>query len=268
MKYLTCITIVLSAAASSMALFTHESKNACHLFEHAGLINLDVLGCSDVLSRDIRHHVGVDRERTCAALLSAGLSNLDVIGCHIRDEPTVPNLPRGCDGEHCAHEHPPHHDLPVHPHPPVQPPTKPTPPEEPCDEPGQPTPPEHPPTKPTPPEKPPTKPTPPEEPCDKPGQPPSSPSPRCSTKELCKVMQDGLINIDILGCSHILHGGDHWHSRMIAPPTSPAPKPKPCKECESPYGDEHEADCKSQACEILQHAGLINVDILGCARIG
>ncbi|CAD6967141.1 unnamed protein product, partial [Tilletia controversa] len=193
MKLLVCITLALSTAASSTALYAGNGSNLCQLFEHAGLINLDVLGCGRVLSRAPRH--GDSKEKACSALRTAGLSNLDLIGCTIKDEQIVPPSARGWDGED-RHHMPP--EQPEGSHPALK---------EPCDEPVHPPhskqpsfpkyTPSDPPTTHTPPstKQPPAKHLPVEGPgpvlkgpSDKPVQPP------CSTKELCKVMQEGLIN--------------------------------------------------------------------------
>ncbi|CAD6887969.1 unnamed protein product [Tilletia laevis] len=257
MKLLVCITLALSTAASSTALYAGNGSNLCQLFEHAGLINLDVLGCGRVLSRAPRH--GDSKEKACSALRTAGLSNLDLIGCTIKDEQIVPPSARGWDGED-RHHMPP--EQPEGSHPALK---------EPCDEPVHPPhskqpsfpkyTPSDPPTTHTPPstKQPPAKHLPVEGPgpvlkgpSDKPVQPP------CSTKELCKVMQEGLINIEVLGCSRV-GGGGHWHRGLL--PT-PAPHPKPS----SPHNDDTKV-CKREVCTILQKAGLVNVDILGCGRI-
>ncbi|KAK0566876.1 hypothetical protein OC861_002998 [Tilletia horrida] len=207
----------------------------CGVLQDASLLNLDLLGCPHIGigGRELLHAPSprrLDRATVCAALEAADLSNLETLGC---GQSTVRGRGDGneWEAELCAHPSNPCGHWPA-PNPSPKPWPQPHP---------KPWPQPHP-------------------------QPPHPPSgggggggrchqsaPKCSTEELCEVIQHGLINIDILGCAKIDAGGHV---------TAPAP---PC--CEGCNACDHDEACKVQACKILQQGGLLNLDLLGCAGV-
>ncbi|KAK0519350.1 Plasma membrane sulfite pump involved in sulfite metabolism [Tilletia horrida] len=273
---LPLLSIVLNVAALSAASYTPTPRNLCQLFEHAGLINLDALGCARVLSPGKRFHSLVGKDKACSALNAAGLVNLDTLGCEMKNEHEIEE--RGLAWHHPPTLPPPKEEdsepstpCPSPPTVPAQPPKTPAqppkaltePPKNPAQPPAQP---QH--KDPTPPENPPAT-----SDCGKP----------CSTKELCQVIQTGMINVDILGCAKIgegahfgggVGGGAHADDGWLKEEKDEEAKGKITARCTGGEGCpssankcDKEQKCKVKACKIMQHAGLINLDLLGCAHI-
>ncbi|KAL9935780.1 hypothetical protein V8E36_005357 [Tilletia maclaganii] len=163
---------------SSVRIYLSFRKGSLHPSKGLNLLplvtaDIDVLGCGRVLTHGKRAPGAASKEQVCAAMQAAGLSNLGFFGCEVQTFQ-----------EHKREMQTMEERMGFHP--PKQPPTVPSKP--PCDDD---KPPKGPPVHPPPP------------PSTEPPHSDDSPKPTCSTQELCKVIQSGLINIDVLGCSKV-----------------------------------------------------------------
>ncbi|KAL9934748.1 hypothetical protein V8E36_006523 [Tilletia maclaganii] len=89
-------------------------------------------------------------------------------------------------------------------------------------------------------------------------------APSCSAAKTCKVLQEGLLNLNLLGCFSLgLSLGDILNidldvSKRGAPKVTTTKKPTstPTKKA-----------CNSDSCSVLQKGGLLNLDLLGCTKV-
>ncbi|KAK0533905.1 hypothetical protein OC835_000275 [Tilletia horrida] len=84
MKFAAPATIALIAVGSASAAVTPAPKNVCSILQKASLINLDLLGCSNV-DISILGSSKITKKQACKSLQQGGLVNLDVLGCSNAD---------------------------------------------------------------------------------------------------------------------------------------------------------------------------------------
>ncbi|CAD6888685.1 unnamed protein product [Tilletia laevis] len=193
MKFAAPAALILGASmASAAATPVKAPKDTCTIFQKAGLLNLDLLGCSkiDISILDL-FFSPVTKPSTCQALQKGGLINLDILGCSEIDLSIF--------------------SFGVKKIAPVE----------------------------------------------------------CSAESSCKVLQEGLINVNGLGCFDF---GANIGKRAQSPHTSTtktttkATTTKATTTKATPSATPSGA-CNKQTCSILQKGGLINLNILGCSTI-
>ncbi|CAD6914276.1 unnamed protein product [Tilletia laevis] len=81
MQFIAPAALVLAAVGSASAAASHSPKNVCTVMQQASLINLDLLGCSNISASVLSKLKPVSKSETCKALQDGGLINLEVLGC-------------------------------------------------------------------------------------------------------------------------------------------------------------------------------------------
>ncbi|KAE8219798.1 hypothetical protein CF319_g6576 [Tilletia indica] len=241
MKILSFSAILLASVSFAFAaVATPYTKAMCMSLGEVGLINLDSLGCSDHIVQAPNRIA--DKVEVCSALHRGGLVNLEHVGCppavlmsRDRDDRNVgrtkapwKNGPGKRHGNatskahhKCHHHRKPHKEdhHPGHPEKEDQPkkegPTKGPEEEVPSEDPKE------------------------EDPAEDPKKEHDTPE-KCGSQDICKIFQNGLVNINILNCNN-----------------------RSGKREDTDIGHD-DPECRKKTCEIMQQ-GLANLAGFGCS---